>query len=229
MSRGQPQRQAVDRGPCSGQAGAPGEAPRFPKPLTYTHQVPAISRISLCIYQENSMKNKTKKSLEFEHLRCHNVVIKVPIWTSFTHEVKIQDRVHKWSSYGLLKARGVQFQLCKTWQKKSQAVNTRSLKPADRWKRRLQQGVGTDPRRLGRGLSSTARPPGRPHSPARPSQCQRRSGLDEDYRRAATLSLMKLELKSHSVKCLRVLVFITSKKLTCRSELFPCRKWEAMC
>ena len=47
---------------------------------------------------------------------------------------------------------------------------------------------------------------------------------------AGTLSEIQLELKSHLVKCLRVLVFITSKKLTCRSKLFavgsekPCVK-----
>lgn len=45
---------------------------------------------------------------------------------------------------------------------------------------------------------------------------------DKDSTRKGTLSLIKLELKSHLVKCLRVFVFITSKKLTCGSEFcFP--------
>lgn len=43
--------------------------------------------------------------------------------------------------------------------------------------------------------------------------------LDKDYTRKGTPSLIKLELKSYLAKCLRVLVFLTSKKLTCVSAV----------
>lgn len=48
---------------------------------------------------------------------------------------------------------------------------------------------------------------------------QRAVVLDKDYTRKGTPSLIKLELKSYLAKCLRVLVFVTSKKLTCVSAV----------
>lgn len=64
-----------------------------------------------------------------------------------------------------------------------------------------------------------------PQGLAQLSACSRAASCcvsDKDSTRKGTLSLIKLELKSHLVKCLRVFVFITSKKLTCGSEFcFP--------
>lgn len=144
---------------------------------------------------------------------------------SFKCKVQNPQSSRQRSSRGLLKARGAQFQICRNWQKKR---HSQQLSNTLRRRETVPRVTSKPPPDPGQKndfsiCPSDSQPGPRSGCPValgrNGSDGQRAVVLDKDYTRKGTPSLIKLELKSYLAKCLRVLVFVTSKKLTCVSAV----------